>query len=72
MAMFPGAIDAYAQSRVCQCVGRDGRPFQTPTQPRNVCLRIGARDGSDDVSSGGCDGIDARGRIFMYSAVVHG
>ena len=67
-----GAIDAYDPSRFCQYVGRNGRVLLTPTPARDVYSRIGARDGSDGVTSDLYDRVDAREGMLMYSGAAHG
>ena len=67
-----GAIDAYESGRFCQYVGRNGRLLLTPTPARDMCVPIGARDGSDGVTSDRCDRVDAREGMLMYSGAAHG
>ena len=67
LAVILGAIDAYESGRFCQYVGRNGRLLLTPTPARDVYSRIGARDGSDGVTSDRYDRVDAREGITMYS-----
>ena len=67
-----GAIDAYESGRFSQYVGRNGRVLLTPTPARDVYSRIGARDGSDGVTSDRYDRVDAREGMLMYSGAAHG